>query len=474
MQKEKIDAQGSVRKMIKKWWWAIAAVAIVLVGIGVYFLGQNPSARNASEDAGEVINTASVRRGDLRVSITGSGALEAGRTVDLKFTTDGIVDQLNVSLGDAVQAGETLAALTDTISLEAEVASAELAYLEAKADLNELMKNADVSLAEAYQTYVTALSEQESAANKVARLGYSRCSREVNTNYMATIEHAGNRMGESEVGSEQWIAAKSEYDTAMANYTYCIGYTDAEKEEAQAELAVADENLQVAESTYNILKEGSGLNPDTLALAQATLTQAETALAAAREELSGATLVAPMGGEITYLAAGEGEMAGTDTFITISDKSRLFVTVQVDESDMTSFAVGNAAEVVFDALPDEVFQGTVVEVSPQLTSSSGVSLLTGKIDLDQDEISKLGKVPLGLNGTVEVIDRAVSDAILVPVESLRDLGDGKYAVFVMDADGTLKLRVVEIGISDSTYVEITSGLEAGELVSTGLVETVGQ
>ncbi len=77
---------------------------------------------------------------------------------------------------------------------------------------------------------------------------------------------------------------------------------------------------------------------------------------------------------------------------------------------------------------------------------------------------------LGSNATVEVIGGDVQDALLVPVDALRDLG-GEYAVFVQDENGELKMRMVEVGLMDYTYAEILSGLEEGEIVSTGIVQT---
>jgi hypothetical protein len=53
---------------------------------------------------------------------------------------------------------------------------------------------------------------------------------------------------------------------------------------------------------------------------------------------------------------------------------------------------------------------------------------------------------------------------------LREIGPGEYAVFVME-DGEPRLRVVTVGLMDYTSAEITSGLEAGEAVTTGVVET---
>jgi multidrug efflux pump subunit AcrA (membrane-fusion protein) len=68
----------------------------------------------------------------------------------------------------------------------------------------------------------------------------------------------------------------------------------------------------------------------------------------------------------------------------------------------------------------------------------------------------------------------VKDAVVAPVEAVHDLGDGDYAVFVIDDDGALRLHTVEVGLSDSTYMQITNGLSVGDIVSTGMVPTTSQ
>ncbi len=57
-----------------------------------------------------------------------------------------------------------------------------------------------------------------------------------------------------------------------------------------------------------------------------------------------------------------------------------------------------------------------------------------------------------------------------PIEALHKTDSGTYTVFVME-NGAPKLRVVEIGIQDLLYAQVTSGLEAGEVVTTGITET---
>jgi multidrug efflux pump subunit AcrA (membrane-fusion protein) len=77
---------------------------------------------------------------------------------------------------------------------------------------------------------------------------------------------------------------------------------------------------------------------------------------------------------------------------------------------------------------------------------------------------------VGSNASVDVIGGRAENAILVPVEAVREIAPGEYAVFVME-DGEPKLRIVTVGLMDYTSAEITSGLEAGEVVTTGVVET---
>ena len=71
---------------------------------------------------------------------------------------------------------------------------------------------------------------------------------------------------------------------------------------------------------------------------------------------------------------------------------------------------------------------------------------------------------------MDVIGGRAENAILVPVDALRETSPGEYAVFVIEDDKP-KLRLVEIGLQDLFNAEVLSGLEPGDVVSTGLVDT---
>jgi HlyD family secretion protein len=211
-------------------------------------------------------------------------------------------------------------------------------------------------------------------------------------------------------------------------------------------------------------------DPLDVAVAEAKVTSAEAALADAQETQLIVDLVAPIGGTVLNINGTVGEDVGTSAIITIADLAQPMLQVYLDETDFDKAIVGYVAEVTFDAYPDDLFTGQVVQVDPSLSNSLGASLVVLLVQLDPLELDQPQRLPLGMSATVDIIAGRATNAVLVPVEAVRDLGDGTYAVFVMENEQPV-LRVVTIGITDLTYIEITSGLSAGETVTTGIVET---
>ena len=166
-----------------------------------------------------------------------------------------------------------------------------------------------------------------------------------------------------------------------------------------------------------------------------------------------------------------GQDIGTSSFIRLADLSKPVVEVYLDETDLENIAVGYDVNVVFDALEDQTFKGKVTSVSPELVSSGNVRYVYGLVELDPASFSKPFNLPIGLNATVEVIGGQAENVLIVPVEALKPMDDGSYAVFVME-NGVPKLKVVEVGLMDFTFAEIKSGLNLGDEVTTGIVETV--
>jgi multidrug efflux pump subunit AcrA (membrane-fusion protein) len=199
------------------------------------------------------------------------------------------------------------------------------------------------------------------------------------------------------------------------------------------------------------------------------LAQTQLNLEAAETAMAEIELLAPMDGTIMAVNAAVGEPVSAG-FIVLADLEQPLLEVFLDETDMSLVGVGFEADVIFDALPDDVFTGRVVQVDPQLVNTGGVTAVRAQLLLDADSFAKPQTLPVGMNATVDIIGGRAEDAVLVPVEAIREFSPGQFAVFVME-DGEPKLRMVEVGLMDFTFAEIISGLEAGETVTTGIIET---
>jgi hypothetical protein len=75
-----------------------------------------------------------------------------------------------------------------------------------------------------------------------------------------------------------------------------------------------------------------------------------------------------------------------------------------------------------------------------------------------------------MNAEVEVVAGEARNALLVPVEALRELATDQYAVFVIQPDGQQQLRPVQVGLKDLVNAEIVSGLQEGETISLGTAQ----
>ena len=148
----------------------------------------------------------------------------------------------------------------------------------------------------------------------------------------------------------------------------------------------------------------------------------------------------------------------------------MLLEVSLDETDFQSAQVGNRVEAIFDVLPNNVFSGSIVDVSPGLESTFGSQAIKSLAVLDEASALKPVSLPLGISASVDVIVGEVTNAVLVPIEALNEINAGNYTIYVQVKD-IFEPRQVTVGLMDFTSVEVTSGLEPGEIVATGDLKT---
>lgn len=235
------------------------------------------------------------------------------------------------------------------------------------------------------------------------------------------------------------------------------------------EIALAEANLKEAQAEWERWQDGP--DPEEIILAETRLEAAQLESQLAQQASLIADLIAPMDGTVTEIYVAINQVVASDHILTLADISQPLIKVYLDETDYESAVVGNRVEVIFDALPDQTFTGSLLEVSPSINSesnsqgqgsASSSQAVQGLARLEDLELA----LPIGLNAAVDVIAGEAINAVLVPIEALHEASPGNYTVYVQTGDG-FEPREVTIGLMDYTSAEITSGLEAGEIVSLG-------
>lgn len=443
--------------------WIIVIVLLAAAGSGYVYYRQASAAPLATEEPD--VQTATVRRGSLVVSASGSGTVIAATEIELAFQQSGRLSELAVQVGDSVKSGDVLATLESSESaaaLQLQLSTAQLAVLKAQQTLDALYDPTDVTLAQSESDLLTAQTTLNDLLLSRQGMNYQNCSDAVTDVYRKIYENAVKNYEASPTES-----AFTSVSTALDNLNYCL--------EPASGIPAADAEIQlsraqIAELQREIEQLKAGPDPDDIALAQAELENAKDDLAVTQEEIEKHVLIAPMDGVVTAVNANVGDTVSTSAILTLANLNHPMLEIYVDETDLSLLRSGYEVEVVFDALPDETFSGKVIRVDPSLVASGNVQAVRGIVQLDDPASGEAQTLPIGLNASIEVIASRAENALLVPVEALREISTGKYGVFVME-NGQPKLKMVEVGLMDVTYAEIKAGLNEGDVVTTGVVET---
>ena len=457
----------------RKGFWIVLIVLMLAAGGGYayYALLYKPG----QESPEPVIATTQVSRGDVVISVSGSGTLVAASEATLGFEVSGYLEEVYVAVGDRVKEGDVLAKM-ETDELEMAIVEADAKVRLAQIDLDDArkgptnaelasaesaIKNAQAALDVAQLTYKSTLNSDLDAAVRADYLDYLWRSEK----YLAAQQaYTAGELSQSEYDNalNKWRDAEARLDQALKD-------KDLEHLSAANDVDQARNNLYQAMERLDELK--SGATEDEIRAAELGLEQAQLALDDAHSDLDAATLRAPFDGTVTELTALPGEYIGKSSFITLAALDEPLLQFWVEESDMSGVVVGNRVEISFEALPDETFSGEVTQVDPTLVTVGRTLAVQAFASIDTASYASdlLG----GMNAEVEVISAESRDTLLVPLQALRELGDGQYAVFVVQPDGEMVLRPVEVGLQDYVDAEILSGLELGETVSTGIKESTG-
>ena len=500
----------------KRIFWILLIALVLVVAGGAYYYYNNVYLLAQEPEEEPAIATATASRGDLVITASGSGMLVPAAEVTLGFPGSGVLAELSVRVGDEVEAGQVVARLDNT-DVQDQVTQAEINLRQAELSLAELGEEpdpADVAAAEASlasaQADLSNLTSPPSEGDLLAAQENLRSAQSKLDDLLAlpdedlveiaqadlTLAEMALRTAQTaydkvawreDIGVRQESAdlwqATTNYERTKAEYQDTLkGATDDELADARSEIALAQSQLDelyeeidadaLASAQAKVIQAQAqmdsllaGPSAGDLEAAELNVAQAQLNLESAKRALAEVELVATAAGTVTAVEAQVGESVGSSPIISLANLEEPEVQFWVEEADMASVAPGNRVDVVFEALPEITFPGEILRVDPVLVTVDGTPAVQSyaSVDLTAHPITLLS----GMNAEVEVVAGEARNAVLVPLQALRDLGPDLYGVFVVGPGGKMEMRIVEVGLRDFVNAEILSGLEPGEVVSTG-------
>lgn len=182
--------------------------------------------------------------------------------------------------------------------------------------------------------------------------------------------------------------------------------------------------------------------------------------------VEGDTIYSPMKGTVLQINVSEEEVVDrTTALMTVADLDNMEVIIAVDELDINKIKLGQTATITSDVYPNEKFTGKVAKISMEGTNQSGVTTYDVTIKLD-DRKSLMS----GMNVDVEILSDSRENVLVVPIDAVHKLS-GEYMVTVKDSSGNKSDVKVELGLATKDKVEITSGLNEGDIIVYNAVQS---
>jgi len=404
------------------------------------------------------VQTGKVQKQNLASVVSASGEIKPKTYVNIGANAFGKIIKLHVKEGDRVKKGQLLAQLEN---------------VQSSADVNAT--RASVQAAE-----TDAVAGDAALKTSLADLNRAK----------SDAAHAKLDWDRAQGLYKAALIAKQDYDVKKA------AWESADAGLAQAEARVAQAKAQKDSMDKHITQN------------QANLTRVS-------DVLQKTTYEAPFDGVITNLPVREGETvvigiqnSPGSTLMTIADMSVITSEVKVDETDIVNVHLGQPADVTIDAIPHKVFHGIVSEIGDNaIVRSTGVATSqatsTSEEAKDFKVVVTLTDPPPdlrpGLSSTAKITTATRSSVLSIPIQALtvrtqadlvpkdkdKDAGKGNNSVQAAstpvepsklkeEIQGVFVIRnkkaefvPVDTGISGTTDIEVTKGMQEGDEVITG-------
>ena len=342
--------------------------------------------------------------------------------------------------------------------------------------LQDQVDQAQASLDQAQENLVNAGTDYKASQEDIdtqamavesARISLVKAESDYKTTAAAVANDDTLNSAESAVAKAQRTLATAQANLAAGQKTIAKNAADqaenvqilqANVDQAEVALATAQANLAAFPETQRKAELQQQANEETKAQALITLNQT-------KELANNYVITAPLAGTLTSLniAVGDDVSVGM-TAATLSDVSGWYVASYVDEVDVLNVKKDQDASITMDQYSGKTFAGTVSYVSHALgTTSTSVSAYPIKIMMTEVPETLVD----GMSADAAITVSVVKNVLAVPIAAVATQNGKQYVdVVTIGTDRTVTTNRVEVttGQEGDEYIEITSGLKAGDKV----------
>ncbi|QCX32849.1 efflux RND transporter periplasmic adaptor subunit [Caloramator sp. E03] len=417
------------KKYLKYLKLIVIPILIIAIGTGGLVLYKKFNSKSTSVSS-TVYSREKVVKTNLEVTVEATGTISGADAVNVFSSITGVVQGLTVKEGDIVKKGDVFCKI-DASTTEQEVKNAKLSLEKSKLELQALENQLE-------SLYVKAPID-----GKITKVFVEPGD---NT---STIQSTYGGMAVMTAGSDDSLEITIPFSSSgkIAEVYVSPGKT-------------------VKKGDILFKFDDTSLK-NNIAQKKLEIQQAENNLKEKEADLSKTTIVAPVSGVVTALEIKNGEIVDDSKLMaTITDTSKMQVTIPVDELDINKVKVGQKASIKVDDVDGKTFEGKVESISHNGVTSNNITTYDVVVSIDNPENLKIG-----MNADVTISIESKENVLAVPQEAIIEKNGKKYVMIANNEtqntdNKTVSRKLVEVqtGIKTTSMIEITSGLSEGQIV----------
>jgi HlyD family secretion protein len=446
--------------------------------------------------------TARIERGNLRNTVTATGALQAVTTVQVGSQASGTIAALYVDFNSVVKKGQVVAQLDPSVA-KAQVEQARANLEQARAGLAQARAAVVNSRAGVTDAQARNLAAKSTVQNNQAGVSGAEANVAVlkaqQDDALSLLKQQESLLRAGVIAQRDYDVAQTAYKTAEARYNQAVAQLNQAKlsEQSSSSAGIAQSQAVVEQSKAQVEQSQAQVQQ-----ASAQVQQAQAALSLSEVNLSHTTIASPIDGVVVSRDVSVGQtvaasLSAPTLFTIANDLTQMQVIANIDQADIGLVEQAKSVKFTVDAFPGKDFEGKIEQM--RLNPVNVQNVVTYNVVIDVDNPEQKLKPGMTANLTITIDER--NDVLKVPNSALRFTpqdatrqrtgagnagrqirGSGSQfapasapvlpgqtrVVWVLGADGKPDRRRIKVGLSDGTATEVVEGdLNEGDMVITG-------